>query len=92
MTPSQEFYENLRLMENLFKCYHGEKGLKPGKGCMSNLSMLISRHIRLPEEVVAYFVRLRVFLRIRVLNRNIRDTSNKAQKKVKQLMNRVDKK
>lgn len=86
MTPSPDFYEKLNLMEKLFKCYHGEKLLKPGKACKSNLTKIICKHVNLPEKVIAYFVRLRVFLRIRNLNRNNRKYSNIVQKKLKKII------
>lgn len=86
MVPSEEFYEKLKLMEKLFVCFHGKKLLKPGKCCMSRLSKIIHEHVDLPKEVVHYFVKCRVFFRIRILNRSKKDTSNKVQKKMKKLI------
>lgn len=81
MTPDDEFYEQLKVMEKLFACYHGTKKLKAGKHCMSKLSRLISKHVSLPADVIKYFVRCRVFFRMRILNRQMADTSKKKKKK-----------
>lgn len=88
MTPSDEFYEQVKIMERLFRIYHGEKLLKPGTDCMGNLSRLIGRHVRLPDKVIQYFVKCRVFFRMRNLNRNIADTSKKVQRKMKKLIHK----
>ena len=57
MAPSCEFYKELRMMEKLFVCYHGEKSLKPGEKSMKTLTSLISRYVNLPKEIVYYFVK-----------------------------------
>lgn len=37
----------------------------------ANLTRLICKHVYLPEDVVHYFVRRRVYFRIRILNREV---------------------
>ena len=41
MTPSNELFEQLKIIEKLFECYHGKKSLKTGRKCMKNLTTLI---------------------------------------------------
>ena len=89
MTPSHEFHEKIKLMEKLFVCYHGTKSLKPGKQCMHNLSRLISRQVSLPNDVIKYFVRCRVFFRMRNLNRQMATTSKKVKNKMDKLMKKI---
>lgn len=71
MTPSNDLFEQLRLMEKLFEIYHGKKSLKSGRKAIKKLSTLICKRVNLPEDVVHYFVRCRVYFRIRILNREI---------------------
>lgn len=76
-TPTREFWEELKMMEKLFKCYHGENSLKPGKGAIFKLAANISQYVSSPADVITFFVRCRLFFRMRVLNRGM--TSNRAQ-------------
>ena len=71
MKPSHEFLEKLKKMENLFLCHHGVEALQPGKNIVQNLADHIAQLIYLPKEVIVYYVRCRMFFRIRVLNRKI---------------------
>lgn len=77
MSPSTKFFEQLKYMENLFKCYHGNNDLRSGKKSIKTLSNIISEYVALPSEVVTYFVRCRMFFRIRILNRKNRKSSTK---------------
>lgn len=70
IVPSDEFQEQLMTMENLFKCHHGQTELKPGKGAIKILAEQITNLVSLPADVVQYFVRCRMFFRMRILNRN----------------------
>lgn len=74
LTPTTEFYEQLKLMEKLFNCYHGEKSLKPYKKYISNLSQLCSTHVNLPKDVVQYFIKCRIFFRMRRYDRSYRNS------------------
>ena len=67
-SPSAEFFEKLKIMEKLFKLYHGEKLLRPGKGVIRFLANHIENCVSLPSKVVLFFVRCRMFFRMRVLN------------------------
>ena len=69
-------------MERMFICYHGEKSLRPGKGAIRSLSEKIAELVSLPDEVISYFVRCRLFFRIRILNKG-NDQSKKLQDKLK---------
>ena len=82
--PSKEFVDQVKTMEKMFICYHGEKSLKPGKGAVKELSLEIANIMELPLDLVTYFVRCRTFFRIRILNRDI-ISSRKIVNKVKKL-------
>lgn len=77
MSPSTLFFEQLKYMENLFMCYHGNNDLRSGKKSIKTLANMISEYVALPSEVVTYFVRCRMFFRIRILNRKISKSSTK---------------
>lgn len=81
--PSDDFYLKVKKMEEAFIVVHGKRGLKPGKYSMSSLSSLIRKHVDLPKDVVAYFVKCRIFFRMRILNRNLKNGSHKEKKKIK---------
>lgn len=87
MHPSAEFLQKLKVMGNIFTCYHGES-LKPGKNAVMELSDLIYRKVELPLEVITFYVRCRIFFRIRILNRKrkIVQTNKKKVKKMQKLM------
>ena len=72
MTPSESFWCDLQKMEHLFLCYHGQKSLTPGRNTTEKLTMEICRHVTLPQEVIRFFARTRMFFRMRNLNRNLR--------------------
>ena len=84
--PSSEFYKHLQVMGGLFNSFHGEKGLKPGKGAVTTLSSLMKEHISLPYEVITFYVRCRTFFRIRILNRANRN-ERMLQKKMHKIVN-----
>ena len=71
MKPYQSFFEQLKKMDYLFKCHHGEHKLKPGKAAVFSLSRDIAKLVSLPVDVITYFVRCRMFFRMRNLNRKI---------------------
>ena len=71
MKPYQSFFEQLKKMEYHFKCHHGEHKLKPGKAAVFSLSRDIAKLVSLPVDVITYFVRCRMFFRMRNLNRKI---------------------
>lgn len=58
---SKKGFNELKRMENLFLCYHGEKFLKPGKDATKILTSSVCQFVELPEEAVASFVRCRMF-------------------------------
>lgn len=66
MTPSETYFEQLNLMERLFKCCHGDKDLKPGTESIHNVSKEMSNFVPLPNEFINYFVKCRLFFRIRI--------------------------
>lgn len=61
MTPSDFFFKELKKMENLFLCYHGESSLKPSKNSTKTLAAYVCKYVPLPKEVIAHFVRIRMF-------------------------------
>ena len=84
MKPSCAFVENLKWMETLFKTYHGENSLKPGKASVMALTNDIAAIVSLPKDVITFFVRYRTFFRICILNQNmIQERRNKNKKKKK---------
>lgn len=72
MTLSANFLKQLKTMERMFIIYHGNKELKAGKDAIKSLSGDIQSIVELPAEVITYFVRCRMFFRIRALNRKLR--------------------
>ena len=60
-SPSAEFFNKLKIMEKLFKVYHGEKLLRPGKGVIRSLAHHIENCVALPSKVIIFFVRCRMF-------------------------------
>lgn len=89
-TPSKDFYEQLKVMEKLFNCYHGEFSLKEEKNAVRKLAELISGFVPLPKDVVVFFVKCRVFFRIRILNRKLTE-NRKATKKMAKLCTKGNK-
>ena len=79
MEPSAEFLEKLKSMEKLFKTYNGEK-LKPRKGVVCDLAHIIEMSVSLPFKVIEFFVRCRMFFRMRVLNAQISSNRQKNKK------------
>jgi len=76
--PSTAFFEQMKQMEKLFKCFHGETDLKPGKNSIKELTERISGLVEsVPEEVVTFYIRCRVFFRMRVLNKKCNRKSKK---------------
>lgn len=61
MKPTDDFDKKLRIIGNLFNCYHGEKGLKPGKCITTVLAPEMEKHINLSAEVISSNVRCRTF-------------------------------
>lgn len=81
-TPSVWFFKQLEDMEKLFICFHGTNSLKPGSNSVKTLSKIICSHIpMLPADIIEYFVRCRLFFRIKVLNRENADESKKIKDK-----------
>lgn len=66
--PTEGFLSVLRQMEAMFISHHGVIGLQAGKKAVETLSTNICKKVKLPEEIVTYFVKCRVFFRIRILN------------------------
>lgn len=69
--PSSDFFAKLKSMETLFQCHHREGKLVPGKNAVKTLVVQIVEHVALPEDVIKFFVRCRIFFRIRELNKKI---------------------
>lgn len=83
MKPSDDFFQHLQMMETLFGCHHGEKTLKPGKGAIKQLTSDITKFVSLPTDVIAYYVRCRIFFRMRELNRTIKSARKQSRKMLK---------
>lgn len=84
--PSRVFFRQLREMEAYFKCYHGEKSLQVGKNAVKTLTNEIAKYVKLPLEVITFFVKCRIFFRMRILNRGIK-SSRQIVRKMKKLTN-----
>lgn len=69
--PNNEFFEKLKIMEKLFLCHYRENGLKPGKGTIKMLAADMSKLVSLPIDVISFFIRCRMFFRMRELYKNI---------------------
>lgn len=85
MKPSDKFLAQLKKMEACFNIFHGVNSLKPGKNSVQSLTSYLETVVDVPTEVIAYFIRCRVFFRIRELNRKnqIASTKKKVLKIVK---------
>lgn len=86
MKPDEDFIRKLKEMEHCFNLYHGEKALKPEYNSMKKLSSYICSVVDLPNDVVFFFVKCRVFFRLRELNRRLRECRTKKNKKIKKLI------
>ena len=49
--PSDEFLQILEKMERIFKCHHGETGLKGGNRAIQNLTSDTGIFVDLPEQL-----------------------------------------
>ena len=74
MKPTSEFFEKLKMMEKFFQTYHGVKTLKASRNSIKTLANEISKLVILPLEVITFFVRCRTFFRMRILNRDMKNT------------------
>ena len=81
MIPSDRFFGQLKLMEKCFNAYHGEVTLKPGCNSVRNLSSYISNIVDLPTDIILFYVKCRVFFRIRILNKKILEDAKKRKQK-----------
>lgn len=86
MKPSQYFFEQLKTMENLFTCHHGKYELKPGKSAVKTLTSDVAKFVSLPVDVITYFVRCRMFFRMRTLNRKNSSSTRKKEHKISKLI------
>lgn len=84
MNPSSTFFSQLKVMEAMFRFYHGEKELKEGKGCVNILSIDSGNHVLLPE-VIKFFVKCRLFFSMRILNKETGRCKRKLVNKVGKL-------
>lgn len=85
--PNDEFMEKLKTLGQLFNCYHGKNTLKAGKSVVSKTASSLKDYVELPEEVISFYVRCRIFFRIRILNDNMRITG--MQRKLGSKMNKL---
>lgn len=82
-TPNKDFLEKLIIMEKLFNCYHGNSLLKAEENAFKNLTTYMVQLVSLPEDVIAYFIKCRVFFRMRILNRKLSEKARVMKKKAK---------
>lgn len=75
--PSKEWLEEARKMDQYFKSYHKD-AISSEKNVIANVSRKIQqKYSSIPSELVSYFVRLRTFIRINTLNRNLKHEKQK---------------
>ena len=74
MTHKENFLKQLKTMEKLFKIHHGNKELKAEKYAIKSLTANIQSRVKLPADIITYFMRCRMFFfsRIHGLNRILR--------------------
>ena len=75
MTPSNNFLADLKIMENVFVCFHEQTGLKAGRNSLKNLSSKFTDFVKLPRKVIDCFAKCRLFFRIRKINRTDADAA-----------------
>lgn len=84
--PSKEWLEEARKIDNFFKHYHKDN-ISKEKCVVSNVSRKIKqKYPDIPKDLIEYFVRLRTYIRINTLNRNL-----KQKKQLKQSVKRLQK-
>ena len=71
MEPNDDFFEKAKLMEQLFKTFHGEKALNEEENSVGMLSNYIKEMVKLPDEVILCFIKCRTYFRNRNLNANL---------------------
>lgn len=81
--PSNKFYEQLQRMEKMFISYQGNEELRAEKHFVQNIKNIMKYLVPLPEDVIEYFVRCRLFFRLRILNRKIMDKRGAMRKMAK---------
>lgn len=82
--PGMKFFKQLEEMEKYFRCYHGNTALRAGKDSVKTLTNEITNYIDLPLNVVQFYVKCKVFFRMRILHREI-SFSRKVIKKMAKL-------
>lgn len=85
MTPSNEFFKQLRVVEKLFESFHGKKTLQSGRKSVNKSTSSICKRVNLPQDIVHYFVKCRVHFRIRILNREIQRNNKMKYKLIKHI-------
>lgn len=80
MTPSDFFFKELKRMENLFLCYHGESSLNPSKNSTKILAAYMSKYVLYQKRLLPTLQGVACFFRMRVLNRAI--ISSRCKKKI----------
>lgn len=58
-------------MDKMFISFQGTEKLKDGKQFVQKIKNSMKDLIPLPEDVIEYFVKCRLFFRMRILNRKI---------------------
>lgn len=78
--PTPEFLKKLKVIENMFDCYHKGKELKPGKGAIKTLAAEVAKYTDLDSEVIIFYIRCRTFFRLRKLNSEMVKQNSKGKK------------
>lgn len=78
---------HFKKVEETFRDYHGDKLLVEGQGAVSRLLESVHPSIALPREVIEYYLRCRIYLRIKHLNQAVKmEKARKNMRKMKKLV------
>ncbi|KAK4295516.1 hypothetical protein Pmani_031930 [Petrolisthes manimaculis] len=79
-----QFRECFLRLEGCFREYHGTS-LREGKAAIENVLQLLTTHTGIPMEVARYYVRCRIYFRIKQLNNPLKNKNS--YKKMKKIIN-----
>ena len=72
--PSDNFFKQVRLFEEVFKDIHGKNGLNAQHKVMATTEhQILCRFKSVPVDVVKKYVRTRTFIRIKFLNQRLKE-------------------
>jgi len=71
MKISSEYISQFEQLEGMFRCHHGVKLVEGVEAVNCLVKIAVAQDITLPVDVLEFFFRLRVYFKIRLLNRQL---------------------